>query len=216
MSDQPDQLEQAAPEKAGTARLSAGRSPLEQSLAALAEPIVEAAGFELVRVRITGGDQMVVQFIAERADRTMNVDDCATVSRALSEVFDEEDPIGEEYTLEVSSPGIARPLTRMKDFEDFKGHLVKAELIEALDGRKRFRGILDGMEDGHVMIADESTPVDAEASDENQEMVWGLPFEAIAEARLVMTDDLVAAHTPKEQSDQEFLQEPKRKARKAK
>ncbi len=211
MPEQTDQSEQTASQKAEFVRLSAGRSPLEQSLAALAEPIVEAAGFELVRVRITGGDQMVVQFIAERADRTMNVDDCATVSRALSEVFDEEDPIGEEYTLEVSSPGIARPLTRMKDFEDFKGHLIKAELIEALDGRKRFRGILDGIEDGHVMIAD----ADSE-SDDDQEMVWGLPFEAIAEARLVMTDDLVAAHTPKEQAGEEFLQDPKRKARGAK
>ena len=207
--DQPEQLEQAAPEKAEFVRLSAGRSPLEQSLAALAEPIVEAAGFELVRVRITGGDQMVVQFIAERADRTMNVDDCATVSRALSEVFDEEDPIGEEYTLEVSSPGIARPLTRMKDFEDFKGHLIKAELIEALDGRKRFRGILDGIEDGYVTIADTGRE-----SDDDEEMVWGLPFEAIAEARLVMTDDLVAAHTPKEPAGEEFLQDPKPKARK--
>lgn len=211
MPEQTDQSEQTASENAEFVRLSAGRSPLEQSLAALAEPIVEAAGFELVRVRITGGDQMVVQFIAERADRTMNVDDCATVSRALSEVFDEEDPIGEEYTLEVSSPGIARPLTRMKDFEDFKGHLVKAELIEALDGRKRFRGILDGMEDGHVMIADVGSE-----SDDDEEMVWGLPFAAIAEARLVMTDDLVAAHTPEEQAGQEFLQDPKRKARKAK
>ena len=212
MPDQPERPEpdQTRAETGALQRLSAGRSPFEQGLAALAEPLIEAAGFELVRVRVTGGDQMVVQFIAERPDRTMSVDDCATVSRALSEVFDEDDPIGEEYTLEVSSPGIARPLTRAKDFEDFKGHVVKVELGEALDGRKRFRGILDGMEDGHVMIAAEG-----DVNDDGQEMVWGLPFEAIAEARLVMSDDLVAAQASRAPKDQDFPQDPKPKARRA-
>jgi ribosome maturation factor RimP len=179
-------------------RLSSGRSPLEQTLAELADPHIEALGFELVRVRITGGDNMVVQFIAERPDRTMGVDDCATVSRALSDLFDEEDPIHGDYTLEVSSPGIARPLTRAKDFDDFKGHLIKAELIEALDGRKRFRGILDGMEDGHVMIAAEG-----DRNDAGEEMVWGLPFHDIAEARLVMTDELVASDGPQIQKPED-------------
>lgn len=183
-------------------RISSGRSPLEQSLADLAEPPIAALGFELVRVRITGGPNMVVQFIAERPDRTMGVDDCATVSRALSELFDEADPISGEYALEVSSPGIARPLTRPKDFEDFSGHLVKVELGEALDGRKRFRGILDGMEDGHVMIAAED-----DRNEAGEEMVWGLPFEAIAEARLIMTDELVASHEtearPEDRADHE-------------
>lgn len=209
MPEQSEQSGQILSEKPATVRLSAGRSPLEQSLAGIARPIIEAAGFELVRVRITGGDQMVVQFIAERADRTMNVDDCAIVSRALSEVFDEQDPIGTEYTLEVSSPGIARPLTRAKDFEDFSGHLVKVELDEALDGRKRFRGILDGLENGYVMIASEG-----DVNENGEPMVWGVPFEAISEARLVMTDDLVAAHTPKEQDGQEFPQDQTRKSRK--
>ncbi len=177
-------------------RISTGRSPLEQSLADLAEPPIAALGFELVRVRITGGPNMVVQFIAERPDRTMGVDDCAAVSRALSELFDETDPIAGEYTLEVSSPGIARPLTRPKDFEDFAGHLVKVELAEAIDGRKRFRGILDGMEDGRVMIA-----AGDDTNEAGEDMVWGLPFEAIAEARLVMTDELVAANQPDGQAD---------------
>lgn len=174
-------------------RISSGRSPLEQALADLADPQIVALGFELVRVRISGGENMVVQFIAERPDRTMNVDDCATVSRALSEVFDEQDPINGEYTLEVSSPGIARPLTRPKDFEDFKGHLIKVELGQALDGRKRFRGILDGMEDGYVMVAAEH-----DRNEAGEEMVWGLPFDEIAEARLIMTDELVASATPPE------------------
>lgn len=177
-------------------RISSGRSPLEQTLADLADPQIIALGFDLVRVRISGGDNMVVQFIAERPDRSMNVDDCATVSRALSELFDEQDPINGEYTLEVSSPGIARPLTRPKDFEDFKGHLIKVELGEALDGRKRFRGILDGMEDGHVMVAAED-----DRNEAGEEMVWGLPFDAIAEARLIMTDELVASATPPAQNE---------------
>lgn len=172
-------------------RISSGRSPLEQALADLADPQITALGFELVRVRITGGENMVVQFIAEKPDRTMDVDDCATVSRALSELFDEHDPINGEYTLEVSSPGIARPLTRPKDFEDFKGHLIKVELGQALDGRKRFRGILDGMEDDHVMVAAED-----DRNEAGEDMVWGLPFAAIAEARLIMTDELVASATP--------------------
>ncbi len=184
MSDQ-------SPDQNKNQRISSGRSPLEQTLADLADPQIIALGFDLVRVRISGGDNMVVQFIAERPDRTMNVDDCATVSRALSELFDEQDPINGEYTLEVSSPGIARPLTRPKDFEDFKGHLIKVELGEALDGRKRFRGILDGMEDGHVMVAAEG-----DRNEAGEEMVWGLPFDDIAEARLIMTYELVASATP--------------------
>lgn len=175
----------------GVRRLDAGRSPLEMRLAEIAEPVVVELGFELVRVRITGGDNKNVQIMAEKPDRTMTVDSCADISRALSQRFDEVDPISSEYTLEISSPGIARPLTRPNDFEDFKGHVIKAELAEAMDGRKRFRGVLDGMEDGHVMIA-----VEGDKDENGQEMVWGLPFEEIAEARLVMTDELAAAPVP--------------------
>ena len=173
---------------------------LDQKLKDLIEPELDALGYELIRVRISGGTNINVQIMAEKPDRTMDVEDCAKVSRVVSELFDEKDPITENYTLEVSSPGIARPLVRQKDFEEFAGMVVKIELKDAMDGRKRFRGVLDGMEDGHVMVA-----VEGDKNDDGDDMVWGLPFEEIAEARLVMTDELIAAQTQAaaEQSEQD-------------
>lgn len=162
---------------------------LEATLRALIEPELESLGFELVRLRLMGGDRLTLQIMAEKPDRTMNVDDCARVSRTLSVMLDERDPIDGDYTLEVSSPGIARPLVRRKDFEDFAGHVVKIELKSPMDGRKRFRGTLDGLEEDYVMVA-----VEGDRSETGEEMVWGLPFEEIADAKLVMTDELIAAH----------------------
>ena len=162
---------------------------LDHQLKALIEPELEALGYELVRVRISGGSNVNVQVMAEKPDRTMDVEDCAKVSRVIAELFDEQDPITDNYTLEVSSPGIARPLVRQKDFEDFAGMVVKIELKDAMDGRKRFRGTLDGVENGHVMVAE------GDKNSDGQDMVWGLPLEEIAEARLVMTDELIAEQT---------------------
>lgn len=162
-------------------------SGLNKQIWDLIAPTVETLGFDLVRVRVSGdAASRVLQIMAERPDRTMSVEDCAEISNALSALLDVEDPITGEYALEVSSPGIARPLVRRKDFEDFAGHLVKVELETMLDGRKRFRGILDGVEGEHVMIAEESDQNNA-----GDPMVWGLPIDEISEARLVMTDALI-------------------------
>jgi ribosome maturation factor RimP len=173
----------------------AGNSPLEQRITDLIASEVEGLGYDLVRVRTSGSPLLVLQIMAEKPDRTMDVDDCAKISRVVSEIFEEKNPIDSEYTLEVSSPGIARPLVKRKDFEDFKGQVVKVELKDAMDGRKRFRGILDGLEEDHVMIA-----VEGDVGDKGEEMAWGLPFEEIAEARLVMTDELVAEQVRAAQS----------------
>lgn len=141
-------------------------------------------GYELIRVRIIGSGRPVLQLMAERADGTMTIDGCEELSRAVSAALDVDDPISGRYTLEVSSPGIDRPLTRPKDFETWAGHLAKVELHTPVDGRKRFRGILDGYEDGELRIA-----VEIEGFSEPQ--VIGLPFNDVNDAKLVLTDDLI-------------------------
>jgi ribosome maturation factor RimP len=151
-------------------------------IARLIAPPLEAMGFDLVRVRFGGGRRPVLQIMAERPDGTMTVEDCAEVSRAVSAVLDVEDPIPGEYLLEVSSPGIDRPLTRLADFERFKGFEAKVELALPMDGRKRFRGRLDGL------TADEEVRL---ADTEGGNVL--LPFHAIADAKLVLTDELIAA-----------------------
>ena len=144
-------------------------------------PSVEAMGYELVRVQLTGGQRMVLQVMAERADSApMTVEDCADISRAISAVLDVEDPIKSAYTLEVSSPGIDRPLTRLKDFERFAGFEAKLETRLAVDGRKRFKGMLKGVEDGLVSI-------------ETEQGAARLEFDNILRAKLVLTDELIRA-----------------------
>jgi ribosome maturation factor RimP len=152
---------------------------LAARVAAIAEPVARDLGFRLVRVKISGREGCTVQVMAERPDGEMNVDDCADLSRALSPALDVDDPIDRAYNLEVSSPGIDRPLVRRSDFERWAGHEAKIELAVALEGRKRFRGRIAGLEGDMVRVA----PLDAEAA-----MV---PLEDIAEARLVLTDELV-------------------------
>jgi ribosome maturation factor RimP len=141
-------------------------------------PVVEAAGYRLVRLRLMGGKRKTLQVMAERADGTMNVDDCAILSRALSDFFEREDPVEGDFLLEVSSPGIDRPLTRLADFARWSGHEAKLELAAPLDGRKRLRGMLLGLEGSDVMIDAQGTRLQ-------------LPFGAIAEAKLVLTDKLI-------------------------
>jgi ribosome maturation factor RimP len=154
-------------------------------VSAIAEPVLRGMGYRLVRVRISGEAGCTVQIMAERTDGTMLIDDCEAVSRALSPVLDVADPIDRAYRLEISSPGIDRPLVRRSDFERYAGHLVKIELAVPLGGRKRLRGELKGVEGDCVRLRRD----DIQAG-EDAEML--LAMEDIGEARLVLTDELIA------------------------
>jgi len=154
-------------------------------VAAIVEPVLLGMGYRLVRVRISGLDGCTVQIMAERPDGSMTVDDCEAVSRALSPVLDVADPIDRAYRLEISSPGMDRPLVRCSDFERFAGHQVKVELGAAIDGRRRFRGLLLGVDREAARIRrDDAAP------GETSEVL--LPIEDMAEAKLVLTDALIA------------------------
>ena len=143
-----------------------------------------AANFELVRIRYGLHDGHTLQIMAERPDGSMNVAGCEELSNLMSAILDVEDPITGEYNLEVSSPGIDRPLTRPKDFERWAGFEAKIELSDAIEGRKRFRGNLQGFEDGEVLI-------EYQAEGQSETQIIGLDFRTIAEAKLVMSDDLI-------------------------
>lgn len=147
----------------------------------LIEPSVEAMGFELVRVRFTGSDTPTLQVMAERPDGTMSVDDCATLSRSISALLDVEDPVPGEYYLEVSSPGIDRPLVRQRDFERWAGFEAKVELAHPRDGQRRYRGRLLGLRGDDIIL-------------DGGEGEILLPYNDIASAKLVLTDELIAAH----------------------
>jgi len=162
-------------------------------VAAIAAPVLAGLGYRLVRVRVSAAQVCTVQVMAERADGSMAIEDCEAASRALSPVFDVEDPIDREYRLEVSSPGIDRPLVRRSDFERYAGHEAKIEMALAQDGRKRFRGILTGVEGEAAklrrMDAAEGEPADV-----------ALRIADMAEARLVLTDELVRESLRKSKS----------------
>ncbi len=151
-------------------------------VAAIAAPVLEQLGYRLVRVRVSGADGCTVQVMAERPDGSMQIEDCEVASRALSPVLDQVDPIERAYRLEISSPGIDRPLVRRSDFERYAGHVVKIEMTSPVDGRKRFRGVLLGTEGDAARIR-------GEAAGEPAELL--LPIDEMAEARLVLTDALV-------------------------
>jgi ribosome maturation factor RimP len=172
---------------AGPAAASTDRFLVEHGLAsrlsALIEPVLVDLGFRLVRVQLTGRDGRTLQIMAERPDGTMTIEDCEAVSRQVSPVIDVDDPISGSYRLEVSSPGIDRPLVRPSDFEDWAGHEAKIELNEAIDGRKRFRGLLEGFEDGEVRLR--------VTLDQIGTVTMGLPLPLIGDAKLVLTDDLI-------------------------
>ncbi len=170
------------------------KAPMDRRIAEIVAPTVEGMGFELVRVRLMGGQRMTLQIMAERPDGRMEVEDCATLSRALSAVLDVEDPIDREYALEVSSPGIDRPLTRLQDFERWKGWTARLETDAMVEGRKRFKGELAGVEGAEVLVALENAPDAAPVR---------LPFEALTDAKLVLTDALIEA-TLKAQKDKGF------------
>lgn len=160
-----------------------GETGLAAEIAALAEPVLAELGFRLVRVVVSGRNGVTVQIMAERPEGTITVEECAEISRRLSPVLDVHDPIRGQYTLEVSSPGIDRPLVRPSDFEAWAGYEAKVEMKEPISGRKRFRGVLEGIEGGEVRIEVEL--------DQLGRQVIGLPLGLIGEARLVLTDELI-------------------------
>ncbi len=160
------------------------------------EPVIEKAGFKLVRLRIMGGHPRTLQVMAERPDGSMDVEGCATLSRALLDFIEAEDPIEGDYEIEVSSPGIDRPLTRPMDFSRWSGHEAKIELAAPVEGRKRFRATLLGLDGNDVMIRADNTDIK-------------FPFRAIANAKLVLTDKLINEQSPKNLKTRTYAQQEK-------
>jgi ribosome maturation factor RimP len=154
------------------------KAAMDRRLAEIITPVIEDMGFELVRVRLMSGKNATLQVMADRPDGGIDVDDCAQISTAIGAVLDVEDPIVDEYALEVSSPGIDRPLTRLKDFANFEGYEAKIETDDLIDGRRRFKGELAGVEGDEVLINIEEGTV-------------GLKFEWLTDAKLVLTDELI-------------------------
>ncbi|WP_299923028.1 ribosome maturation factor RimP [uncultured Pelagimonas sp.] len=158
------------------------KSAMDRRLADIIAPVIEDLGFELVRIRLMGGNTKTLQIMAERPEGGIEVDECAKISNEVSAILDVEDPVVEAYTLEVSSPGIDRPLTRLKDFANFEGYEAKLETSDLIDGRKRFRGILAGVEEQDVLI---------NLDQDGETITVGLNYDWLSEAKLVMTDELV-------------------------
>ena len=156
------------------------KSAIDRRIAGLIEPVLTDMGFELVRLRVMGGKSPTLQIMAQRPDGTIEVDDCAVISTAVSALLDVEDPIAEAYTLEVSSPGIDRPLTRLADFDHWTGYEARIETEELIDGRRRFKGQLAGTDGDEVLVALDDSDV-----------TIGLKFDWISDAKLVLTDDLI-------------------------
>lgn len=153
-------------------------------VAAIAAPVLEELGYRLVRVRVSGADGCTVQVMAERSDGTMQIEDCEAASRALSPALDAADPIDRAYRLEISSPGIDRPLVRKSDFDRYSGHLVRIEMAMPINGRKRFKGALAGTEGDMARLKRDDVA-------DGEEPTVLLPIEEMSEAKLVLTDELV-------------------------
>ncbi|KEP70427.1 ribosome maturation protein RimP [Thioclava dalianensis] len=158
------------------------KTAIDRRLADIVVPVIEGLGFELVRLRLQGGKTATLQIMADRPEGGIVVDDCAKISTAVSATLDVEDPIEDNYTLEVSSPGIDRPLTRLKDFEMWQDHEAKIETDEMIDGRKRFKGMLRGIEGSEILI---------EIENQGEQVVIGLQFDWLSDAKLVLTDELI-------------------------
>ncbi len=154
-------------------------------VAAVVEPVAGQLGYRLVRVRVTGQNGCTVQIMAERPDGTMGIEDCEALSRAVSPVLDVEEPVAGAYHLELSSPGIDRPLVRIEDFSRWAGHEARVEMAVPAAGRKRFRGVLEGVDGASALIRLPDAP-------EGVDPLVSLPIADMAEARLVLTDALVA------------------------
>jgi len=154
------------------------KAAIDRRIAEIITPVIEDMGFEVVRVRLMTGKESILQIMVQRPDGQIEVDECAQVSTAISATLDVEDPIVDVYTLEVSSPGIDRPLTRLKDFDQWEGFEAKIETDELIDGRRRFKGQLAGIEGDEVLIT-------------ITEGTIGLKFEWLSDAKLVLTDELI-------------------------
>jgi len=179
---------------------------LAARVAVIAEPVIEQLGYRLVRVKISAADGCTVQIMAERPDGTMAVEDCEAVSRALSPVLDMANPIERAYRLEISSPGIDRPLVRKSDFDRYAGHMIKIETAMPVGGRKRFRGRLLGTKD-------ETARVERDDAAANEEAEVLLPIEEMSEAKLVLTDELVAQALRREKAAKRDAREARRQER---
>jgi ribosome maturation factor RimP len=158
------------------------KAAIDRRMAEIISPVIEDMGYELVRIRLMSGKTTILQIMADKPDGGIEVDDCAEISNAISATLDVEDPILDAYTLEVSSPGIDRPLTRLKDFDMFEGYEAKLETTELVGGRRRFKGVLAGVEGEEVLINIE---------DQGDEVTIGLQFDWLSDAKLVLTDDLI-------------------------
>jgi len=155
----------------------------DERVLSIVAPVAEDLGYRIVRIRVMAGKRQTLQIMAERiADGQMEVSDCEALSRAVATELEVEDPITEAYVLEVGSPGLDRPLTHTQDFETYAGYLARVELDRLVEGRKRFRGVLDGFEDGQIAIV-----LDGE-TDAAQ-----IPFDWVSEAKLLITDELIKA-----------------------
>jgi ribosome maturation factor RimP len=159
------------------------KTAMDRRIADIIQPVIEGLGFELVRIRLMGGATRILQIMADKPEGGIEVDHCGDISTAVSAVLDVEDSIEENYVLEVSSPGIDRPLTRLKDFEMWKGWEARVETTELIDGRRRFKGTLGGVEGDEVLIQ----------LDEGKEpVVIGLQFDWLSDAKLILTDELIS------------------------
>jgi len=176
---------------------------IDARVAGIVGPVLATIGFRLVRVRLSGQNGLTLQIMAERDDGSMTVEDCEEVSRAISPVLDVEDPVDKAYHLEISSPGIDRPLVRVSDFADAVGHLAKMETDVIVAGRKRFRGKIAACDENGVTVESDKAAY-------GEEPVATIPFEALSDARLILTDDLIRDAL---QKDKKLRQERKRRAR---
>ncbi len=159
------------------------KTAIDRRLADLVGPVIEGLGFELVRIRLMGGKTRILQIMADRPEGGIGVDECGDISTAVSAVLDVEDPLEDNYILEVSSPGIDRPLTRLKDFEVWKGWEARIETTELIDGRRRFKGGLMGVEGDEVLI---------ELDEGAETGTIGLKFDWLSDAKLILTEELIA------------------------
>ena len=158
----------------------------------LVAPTIESMGFEVVRILLTGAQRPTLQIMIERQDRkNVVVDDCAAVSRAVSVILDEKDPIDSEYSLEVSSPGIDRPLTKPEHFARFSGYEAKVETSDSIDGRKRFKGKIVALKDDNTILF---------LMDEKE---YSIPFDSVSKAKLVLTDELWNEYVANAQEDEQ-------------
>lgn len=159
------------------------KTAIDRRIAEIVTPAIEGLGFEVVRIRLMGGNTKTLQVMADRPEGGIDVADCAKISTAVSAVLDVEDPVEDAYHLEVSSPGIDRPLTRLKDFDVWDGYEARIETQEQIDGRKRFKGLLRGTEGDEVLI---------EIENGSEAVTIGLKFDWLSDAKLILTEGLIS------------------------